>query len=396
MSEYMLIATADGVNRASAVSNSGGVTEDAESTGGWSGQLAVPVHCVVLGETPEPPSGWPLVGCKGKSFTAAVPAIAAATSGRVQWVDVQGLIGALDPLSTKALETSAEKYEREAEEAKRLRDDYTVALRGVIQCRWQKVGAANRIVDQFKWIPERAIEAAADALEEDGDNGRSTSAGDDDDKVNTKKKKKRRKKGKKGKNDDDWMKEWAAGGKEYGKWKGYGSHVYYQPRSKWPPLPREARRLAKERNENAAGPDRFRPWDGDTLPWEPPMSALSAPMRDLTLINQPPWRPNSASGDPTIHLDRAPPPNQPQRRQQDPPWMKPRRPRSAAPLGEAGYLGHEAWVPSGAPARHDGWSPPRTKSPPSIRPTPPPRGLPRWGAKNVLLTQSLKARGFKN
>ena len=151
-------------------------------------------------------------------------------------------------------------------------------------------------MDSFRWIPDGGLEAAAEALEEEIDE----EARDENAKKKTKKKKKKTKGGKKrgdrGGATNQWVREWEDGWRSKN-WKGYGSDVYYQPRSRWPPLPRDARKRAKERNENATNdPDRFRPWDGDTLPWQPPASAFNAPMRDLTLINQPPWRHNSPSG----------------------------------------------------------------------------------------------------
>jgi hypothetical protein len=283
-------------------------------------QLGVPVHCVVLGGTPEPPPGWPLVVFPpgdeskaqkrhGKSFAATAPAIAAATSGRLQWVDAEGLVAALQPLSTKSLETSAEKYEREAAETMRLHDEYVATVKEAIRIRWRKGKGPKslwpkELVNQFKWIPTDGLTAAAEAIEEAID----ADAGDDDDgdkqKKKKKKKKMKKKTGKKGRGSgNEWMKEWGASGAAK-TWKGYGSQIYYQPRSNWPPLPRQARKLAKERNENTANdPDRFRPWDGDTAPWEPPMGALTAPMRDLTLINQPPWRHNSPSGGGPVQVE---------------------------------------------------------------------------------------------
>jgi hypothetical protein len=314
----------------------------------WDGQLSVPVHCVVLGNTPEAPPGWPLVrfpnaqgrhetggdsdgdntgAAEGETFVASAPVIAAATAGRLQWVDRDGMVAALQPLSTTALSATAVKYERQAAEARLLHDAYTATIHSAIRSRWGKVGTAGKVLDQFKWIPDSGLMAAAG--EGIGD------ANGDANKTKTGKK----------------------SGKDSSKnWIGYSSSVYYKPRSQWPPLPREARRRAKERDEHYASANRFRPWDGDASPWSAPTWALNTPARDLTLVNQPPWRHNSPGGDPSIHLDRARPSDQQRQRQgQTHRGQSPRRPQSAA-----------AFTPRGSRGRgsRDSWSPPRTRAPP--------------------------------
>ena len=359
LADYVLCALADGLTRAAteAAKREGRPNATFRPEHGWHGLLGVQAHCVVVGHEALPPSTWPDVNFpdgtpampEQTSFASAAPAIAAATSGRLQWVDVAGLVKALEQMPTKALRESADTYEGEAVRAAMLHDEYTATIKAALRSRWGKAARAKKVVDGFSWIPDKGLKVAADAIEEAVEVV-AVEGADEDKEMDGEKKKKNAKKTKgKKKKDHDWTQEWAGDPK----WKGYGSQVYYQPRSWWPPLPREARKLAKKRDKNAASPSRFRPWDGDTAEWVPPWSVLTPPMRDLALINQPPWRHNSPSGDPTIRLDRAPPEHMRGQR---------RRPLSAA-AGGAGFASEKNTRSAGPPRMRT--PPPPSSSPPS-------------------------------
>lgn len=251
----------------------------------------------------------------------------AATAGRVQWVDVERLCAALAPLSTAALDEAAETYTAEAAEARRLHGLYVAAIKAAQKARWGKGASALKVMDLFKWIPDDGLRGAADFIDDDDSGGGGGAA--------TPVKKREKKKAPKGK-----------------QWKGWGTDVYYQPRSHWPPLSKEARRAARERErEGAAG--RFRPWVGDTVPWEPDPGVLGGPMRDLTLINQPHWR-DPSPHDPSLTLDRSsldPRMSPPRERHLTGDWQ-PRRPQSArsAEHPTSSFRTPRAGTPGGADA----------------------------------------------